>query len=237
MWLALDTATDRASVALGDLGGEPIEESMSGARRHAAALVPMIQALLRRRAAGSRELEGIALSDGPGSFTGLRVGSALAKAMAHTHGIPLWTAPSLMVRAAGLAGDGQVVLSVANALRGEVYAGAFRFTFDRVETLIPAEVITVDALMAHPFRADRLVGEAPDEIAARLERWSGLSMVRPPEGSPHAGRLLGLVGRPGGATRVEARAWEPAYGRPAEAQARWEKAHGRSLPDSVGRTG
>jgi tRNA A37 threonylcarbamoyladenosine modification protein TsaB len=41
-WLALDTATDRASVALGASAGDAVEESLSGARRHAAALVPMI---------------------------------------------------------------------------------------------------------------------------------------------------------------------------------------------------
>ena len=51
MWLALDTATDRASVALGVPGGEPLEENISGARRHAASLLPAVQALLDRAGA------------------------------------------------------------------------------------------------------------------------------------------------------------------------------------------
>jgi hypothetical protein len=63
-------------------------------------------------------------------------------------------------------------------------------------------------------------------------------VIGPPLGLPHAARLLGLVGRAGGARRVDAAAeWEPVYGRPAEAQARWEIAHGRPLPDSVGSRG
>ena len=50
--------------------------------------------------------------------------------------------------------------------------------------------------------------------------------------------LLDLVGRPGGAVRVEpVEGWQPVYGRPAEAQARWETAHGRPLPDSIGSPG
>ena len=102
MWLALDTATDRASVALGVAGAVPMEENISGARRHAASLLPALQGLLRLAGASLDDLEGIALSDGPGSFTGLRVGASVAKALVHARGVPLWTAPSLMVRAAGV---------------------------------------------------------------------------------------------------------------------------------------
>jgi tRNA threonylcarbamoyladenosine biosynthesis protein TsaB len=235
MWLALDTATDRASVALGVAGALPMEENISGARRHAASLLPALQGLLRRAGASLDDLEGIALSDGPGSFTGLRVGASVAKALVHARGVPLWTAPSLMVRAAGVArGDG-LVLSVANALRGEVYAAAYRFFPDRVETELAPSVRRPADLVASGLEPALVVGEAPAEILAALESWIGQPVIGPPEGSPRAARLLDLIGRPGGASPVEAaRHWEPVYGRPAEAQVRWEIAHGRPLPDSVG---
>ena len=48
MWLAIDTATDRASVALGTADGPVFEESLAGARRHASQLLPMVEALLRQ---------------------------------------------------------------------------------------------------------------------------------------------------------------------------------------------
>src|SRR4051812_25931985 len=121
MWLAMGTATDPASVAIGALGAEPLGEDISGARRHAASLLPAIQSLLRRAGVSLDHLEGIVLSDGPGSFTGLRVGASVAKALVHARGLPLWIAPSLLVRAAGLAETKGVVLAVANALRGDVY--------------------------------------------------------------------------------------------------------------------
>jgi tRNA threonylcarbamoyladenosine biosynthesis protein TsaB len=240
MWLALDTATERASVALGvpGDGAAPLEETIGGARRHAAALLPTIQALLRRAGASLDDLRGIVLSDGPGSFTGLRVGASVAKALVHARALPLWTAPSLLVRAAGVARDNALVISVANALRGEVYAAAYRFLPGAIQTELIPSVRRPEDLVNSGIRPDTVVGEAAAEVLAILERWAGRAVIVPPEGSPRASRLLQLVGRPGGAREVEAvREWEPVYGRPAEAQARWESAHGRPLPDSVGSPG
>ena len=82
MWLALDTATDRASVALGPSAEDALEEEVVGSRRHAASLLPMVSRLLDRRGATLDDLTTLALADGPGSFTGLRVGAALVQALA-----------------------------------------------------------------------------------------------------------------------------------------------------------
>lgn len=240
MWLALDTASDRASVALGEVGSSrtPLEENLLGARRHAAALLPMIQTLLGRAGSSLDALEGVALSDGPGSFTGLRVGASVAKALVHTRGVPLWTAPSLLVRAAQVAQPDALVLVVANALRGDVYAAAYRFSSDGIRTELLPSVRRPEDIVSGEVRPDILVGEAPPQALELLEQWAGKPVIGPPEGSPHAARLLELVGRPGGAREVhEVWQWEPVYGRPAEAQARWESAHGRPLPDSVGSPG
>jgi tRNA threonylcarbamoyladenosine biosynthesis protein TsaB len=238
MWLALDTATERASVALGVPGASPHEESIGGARRHAAALLPAIQRVLHRAGASLDDLRGIALSDGPGSFTGLRVGASVAKALVQARVLPLWTAPSLLVRAAGVAQDHALVLSVANALRGEVYAAAYRFLPDGIRTELIPSVRRPEELVASALRPSVVVGEAPPDVLDLLQRWVGRPVIGPPEGFPRAALLLELIGRKGGARKVETvREWEPVYGRPAEAQARWESTHGRPLPDSVGSPG
>lgn len=238
MWLALDTATDRASVALGVPGDRPLEETIAGARRHAAALVPAVQRLLQQAGASLDDLRGIVVSDGPGSFTGLRVGASVAKALAHARGLPLWTAPSLLVRAAAAAGDQALVLSVANALRGQVYAAAYRFLPDAIQTELIPSVRRPEELVGSALQPTTIIGDAPADILAILERWVGRPVIGPPDGFPRAALLLDLVGRKGGARVVEAkRDWEPVYGRPAEAQARWESTHGRPLPDSVGSPG
>lgn len=238
MLLAIETATDRASVALDVPGADPLEENVAGARRHAAALLPMIQSLLRRAGVSLDDVTGVVLSDGPGSFTGLRVGASVAKALVHARSLPLWVAPSLQVRAAGVARGDEMVLAVAGALRGEVYAAAYRFLPEGIHTELAPSVRRPDELVHGGFRPAVVAGEAPADIIAVLEGWVGRPVIGPPDGSPHATRLLGLVGRAGGARRVDAvSAWEPVYGRPAEAQARWERAHGRPLPDSVGSPG
>jgi tRNA threonylcarbamoyladenosine biosynthesis protein TsaB len=207
-----------------------------GARRHAAALLPMVARALERRGVGLDEVGALALSDGPGSFTGLRVGAAVAKALAQARRIPLYVAPSLLVRAAGVApDDGALVLAVADALRGEVYAAGFRFEPARVTVELAPGVRRPDELAMVLPRPAHLVGDLPSGVAAVVEAWAGRPLLRSPEGAARAGALLDLMARAGGARRLEEVAsWEPEYGRPAEAQARWETAHGRPLPDPAG---
>lgn len=238
MLLAIETSSDRASVALGRTAAAAVEREVVGSRRHAGALLPMIQDVLREAGATLGDVSALVLSDGPGSFTGLRVGAAAAKALAQARGLPLWTAPSLMVRARGVARPGRTVLAVSNALRGDLYVAAYRFDAAGVGTLLAPTVARPEMLVRGPIVPDLLVGEAPEPAARALEDWAGTPIVAPPEGAPHARALLALVDLPGGAHRIEAvQGWEPEYGRPAEAQARWETAHGRPLSDSVGRSG
>jgi tRNA threonylcarbamoyladenosine biosynthesis protein TsaB len=238
MRLALETATDRASVALGTTSADAVTREIGGVRRHAAELLPMIDAVLREAGVRLEAVRGIVLSDGPGSFTGLRVGAAVAKALVQARGLPLWIAPSLMVRAAGAARPSATVVAVSDALRGELYVAAYRFDDAGVRTLLAPAVRRPEELVAGALSPDVLVGELPEPARQVLERWAGRAIIGPPAGRPDARMLLDLVGRPGGAVRVEpVEGWQPVYGRPAEAQARWETAHGRPLPDSIGSRG
>ena len=70
--------------------------------------------------------------------------------------------------------------------------------------------------------------------AGGAERWAGRPVIGPPEGSPHARGCWIWLDPRGSPRSLTVGEWEPVYGRPAEAQARWEKAHGRPLPDPVG---
>ncbi len=216
-WLALDTATSRASVAIGSSAADAVETSLDGPRQHARALIPMVESVLTRRGVGLADVAGVVVADGPGSFTGLRVAAAFAKALADTRALPLRTAPSLLVRALAAAGQGGAVFVSADALRGDRYAAAYRFEGRRVDTLLAPAVVPAGALdrLALSYGA-RLADDAPPDA-----RW-----------------LLELLGREGGTVPVSnVQSWEPVYGRPAEAQAKWEREHGRSLPDPAGASG
>lgn len=232
--LAIDSATDRLSIAADTgPGSAAVELGVVGARRHAASLLPLIDQALNRLDGRIDDLALVAVSDGPGSFTGLRVGISVAKALALSARIPLISTPSLLVRAAGAARPGERMLALSSALRGEVFAGAWWFDHAvGVVELFPPRAIGWPHLDALP-PVDRIIGEGPPDLIAALCARAGLHPVSVAEGWPSAMVLLRLAGMDGG-TRVvtDPASWEPTYGRPAEAQAKWEREHGRPLPDS-----
>ena len=87
--LSLETATDVCSVALSHESEIISEEHISDGMRHSSALTTLIQNTLRSVALSPGDLDAIAISDGPGSYTGLRVGASTAKAMCYAQDIPL----------------------------------------------------------------------------------------------------------------------------------------------------
>jgi len=234
MWLAIDSAWGIGSVAVGRPGEALALDIMPRPREHAAALVPMIQAVLRQAGGRLADLAGIVIGDGPGSFTGLRIGASVAKALVESRGIELWVAPSLMAMAwTARTGRGHGTLAFADALRGEVFAGVYRFEADRVITLYPAAARQPGVITDTFPVPDVMVGDAPPSIVHAFEAWAGNRVLPVPEEG--AAALLDLMVPSGGARRIpysEVWAWEPDYGRPAEAQVKWEQAHGRRLADS-----
>ena len=102
-WLALDTATSRAVVALGGTGGVPLAASWHAGRQHGETLLPAIEALLRDAGVARTDLAAIVVGTGPGAFTGLRVGLATAKTMAHELGCPIAGIPTAAALAAAVA--------------------------------------------------------------------------------------------------------------------------------------
>lgn len=226
MWLALDTATDQASVAVGGPGWCAAEEQIVGARRHAVALLPTIQAVLASAGTTLAAVEGVILADGPGSFTGLRVGAAVAKALVRGRPVRLWSAASLLAvaRQAGEDEEG-TILAVSDALRGDLYAAAYRFRPGVIETILRPTVVPVAKVMERVPSPVQIVGPAAALLGGAVS-W------------PRASALLALIGVAGGACAVaDPASWEPVYGRPAEAQVQWELTHGRALEHPARRPG
>jgi tRNA threonylcarbamoyl adenosine modification protein YeaZ len=215
-------------VALGGPGSVAAHAFVEGPRVHGARLLPLVDELLAGAGLTLGEVTDLALTDGPGSFTGLRVGAAVAKALVRTRGVALHVAPALLVAAAEPLLAGGLVVSASDALRGEVYAGAWVLRDGRIEVrLAPRALAPPDLARLLPKPA-ALVAALPAALAAPLVAWAGALV---PPGDAAAG-LLRLAPIPGALHRVaDPAAWEPDYGRPAEAQARWEAAHGRALPD------
>lgn len=236
MWLALETSSDRASVAVGQPGKVLAEAELVGARKHAGALPGLIEQALNAAGAKLSDLQALVLGDGPGSFTGLRVGAAVAKALVRTRGLSFHVTPSLAAVAwAAEPTREERVLAVANALRGEVYAAEYRFPDGKMEVLQAPAVWLPERLLADCPVPEVLAGSLPAGLAERLAEWQGGRHPRAASVGASAGALLELAGRTDGVQPIaDWSAWEPWYGRPAEAQAKWERDHGHPLPDSPG---
>ena len=199
LYLSLDTATDRPSLALGtpaEAGDDlviPSRRDLSREIEHAVA------ELLAARGAGVRDLAGVVVADGPGSFTGLRIGIAFAKGVCRPRGLPLLAAPSLLGAAWTAVRGAGVALAEYDALRGDVYRAAYRLGPRGVQILLAPVLAAAGTSVALPGGYAR----------ATAQHASAAALIR----------LVGLVG---GARAVpDPAGWEPDYGRPAEAEARY----------------
>ena len=233
--LALDSATERLTLAASD-GTTVVTRHLDRPRRHAREVLALAGELLGEIGAVPRDVHRVLSGDGPGSFTGLRVASAVAKALAWGRDEVEWrVAPSLLVRAAGHVPEGGgTVLALSDALRGELYAGCWRFTSGRVDPVgDPPRTVTPEAL-AEYVAVDAVVGGVPERLRAAVREATGREPIVAEAALPDARRLLDLDQLHGGTVAVADPArWQPTYGRPAEAQAVWERTHGRPLPDPV----
>jgi tRNA threonylcarbamoyladenosine biosynthesis protein TsaB len=239
-WLAIDTATDIASVAAGRrIGGRAATSDagahVQGARRHAAEIIRLVDFALGRVGVAPGDLDGIVVGDGPGSFTGLRIGWSVVKGLAQEAGLQVVAVPSLLAAAAGAAVKlGPVPIAACfDALRGEVYGALYVIHPAHVETLVAPTTTTVAALArSSPAVPALVVGDGATRYSEAVREWSGAPPVPMASLPPLAAMLLSLLSRSGAVRTIDdLSAAEPVYGRPAEAQAKWEAHHGRPLPD------
>ena len=121
----MDTTTDRGSVAVVEGGAVLGEIRLQAGMGHSRRLLPAVDFLLRGLGLAPEAVEGYAVTAGPGSFTGLRVGLASVQGMALASGKPCLALSTLDVLAARIAGAAPTLVAVMDAHRGEVYAAAY----------------------------------------------------------------------------------------------------------------
>ena len=126
MLLAIDTATQRASLALHDGACVRAEMTWETAGRPSVELMPRIPWLLEHLGAKAADLTALAVSIGPGSFTGLRIGLAIAKGLSLANAIPIVGIPTLDVVAAAQPVRKEPMVAVLQAGRGKLAAMRYR---------------------------------------------------------------------------------------------------------------
>jgi tRNA threonylcarbamoyladenosine biosynthesis protein TsaB len=122
--IAVDTSSERSSVALVE-GGEARGEVRLATSLPSVAVLPAIDLLLRSSALAASDIDGYAVTIGPGSFTGVRVGLSTVQGLALGAGRPCVGLPTLDVLAAGIAGEADTLAVLVDAFREEVFVGRY----------------------------------------------------------------------------------------------------------------
>lgn len=212
--LAVDGSTYAGSVALIREREVLAERQLPhvpkpGREGRAEHFMPMVAECLRDGKVAAHDVARIVCGEGPGSFTSLRVAASIAKGLAVGADIPLFSVSSLLlIAAAAEVRDGRWYATLP-AMRGESFVALFEKNGSAIEQIAASSVIA----------EDRLVDEADLAKANVIDR----------EILPHARGVAVMLDSIIAAGAVDIETWEPMYGRLAEAQVKWEAAHGRPL--------
>jgi tRNA threonylcarbamoyladenosine biosynthesis protein TsaB len=215
--LVVEAATYAGSAAVLEGGTLRGERSVAMRGKEHEALMPAVAELLGELGVAPTSIDRIVCGAGPGSFTSLRIAGAIAKGLALAAVCPLVPVSSLALLVASLEAPlpGRY-LACLDAMRGEHYVALFELSESGV----------VSALGPEGRIASEVLGDRAREWDARL---IGPGQAGAGDVAPHArgaARLLAMIDT---APVADLARWEPAYGRLAEAQVKWEATHGRSL--------
>ncbi len=232
--LALDTATLVSSVALASHDKLVAELSLQTKKTHSELLMPHIEQIISTAGVEKKEIKAIAVSIGPGSFTGLRIGLATAKALAYAFGIPIIGVPTLAAIANNCPVPGAVLSPLLDAQKGNVYQAIYTWNIDGLSEVEPPRVVALaDALhVLGKFEKPAVVmGEGATMYREHiLSSDCGVAIAEPHVAVPRAASVAMLAHRmmKQGISQ-DVMELEPFYIRRSEAEELWERRHGRCI--------
>ncbi len=146
--LAMDSTAVAASVALLSDGAPLAAFHLNNGNTHSETLLPMVESVLRCTGKTVNDIDLFAVSAGPGSFTGVRIGVATVKGLAFGKGKPCVGVSTLEALAENLVPTGGLLCPVMNARRGQVYNALFRAENGALIRLCPDRALSVEELEA-----------------------------------------------------------------------------------------
>jgi len=125
--LAVDSSSLTASVAIVEDGITVAEYTVNYKKTHSQTLLPMLDEIVKMTEQDMQTVDAIALAAGPGSFTGLRIGSATVKGLAQALNKPVISVPTVDGLAGNLYGTDKLVCPIMDARRNQTYTGLYKF--------------------------------------------------------------------------------------------------------------
>lgn len=170
--LALDSSGLVASVAVLEDDTLLAEYTVNYKKTHSQTLLPMLDAAAQMTELDLNTIDAIAVAAGPGSFTGLRIGSATAKGLGLALDKPLVAVPTVEALAYNLYGTAGLICPIMDARRSQVYTGLYRWEAGELSTVQGQEAVRLDALAADlNSRGERVtfLGDGVPVYRTRLE--------------------------------------------------------------------
>ena len=147
MILAIESSSLVASVAIADEYKIISEYTVNQNKTHSQTLLPMIDEIIKMTQINKEDIEAIAISGGPGSFTGLRIGSATAKGLALAWNIPIINVPTVDAMAYSIQFTNMIICPIMDARRNQVYTGIYKNKNGKLEILMEQSALELDRLL------------------------------------------------------------------------------------------
>lgn len=230
--LSLDTSSLVSSTAVADGKKLLAELTLQTRLTHSETLLPHIKQVLEMADVPKRSVEAIAVSIGPGSFTGLRIGLATAKSMAYALSIPVIGVPTMAALAYHYPVDGVYILPVLDAQKGNVYTAAYTWENSALQEVRPACVRSFDEALEDARKLDKravFVGEAAVKNREKIQAAGANILPALPHTVMPRAACVALLGQSlyEAGKREDAMSLEPFYIRRSEAEELWEKRNGK----------
>jgi len=170
MYLAIDTSTNTASLALAQENEVLAELTWRCEQNHTTQLLTHLAHLLNQTKLNLQSAKGIIVARGPGSFNGLRVGISTAKGLAFSLEIPIVGISSLETEAYQHAENGLPVCPIFNAGRGEIATAIYQAKHNEWRQLTAKQITTVETLCSQITTKTIFCGEFIPTIATQLRK-------------------------------------------------------------------
>jgi tRNA threonylcarbamoyladenosine biosynthesis protein TsaB len=221
--LGVDTATAGGGVGIIDDERVLAEYTFEAGDTPSAGLIPAIQAVLDQAGIDLAAIDAIAVSLGPGSFTGVRVGLSAVKGLSLAGGMPVLGVPTLDALASQLSRTSHLICPLIDARKGEVYAALYKQgEGGGLERLTPYQVLSPHALLAQISLQETIfLGDGVEVYQELIKGQLGeRSFFAPAELSFLKGQTVAALGleRIKGGERDDVASLVPLYVRPSEAE-------------------
>ena len=145
--LAIDSSSMVATVAITTDGILNAEYTINHKKTHSQTLLPMIAEIVKMIEIDMDSIDAVAITGGPGSYTGLRIGSATAKGIGLALNKPIINVPTMDALAYNLYSSQYVICPIMDARRGQVYTGIYKFEETEMKTIKPQCIMMIDELI------------------------------------------------------------------------------------------